>query len=182
MTEDKVIAETIAWIQSIVIDCHFCPFAAKVMDDKAVHFVVLEEATEQPALTALLEQFQYLNDTEDVETTFLILPNGFNDFHSYLALVASAEKLARRHNYEGIYQIASFHPDYCFAGSDADDPANYTNRSIYPMLHLLRESSITQALQHFPHPELIPQRNIDFAREKGLQYMKLLRESCLGGM
>ncbi len=178
MTEKKVIAETIAWIQSIVIDCHFCPFAAKVMADKAVHFVVLEEASETMALETLLEQFQYLKDAVDVETTFIIFPNNFGDFHSYLALVASAEKLARRHHYEGIYQIASFHPDYRFAGSDVDDPANYTNRSIYPMLHLLRESSITQALKHFPHPELIPQRNIDFARQKGLQYMKLLREAC----
>ncbi|MBP6681562.1 MAG: DUF1415 domain-containing protein [Saprospiraceae bacterium] len=181
MTEDKVIAETIAWIQSIVIDCHFCPFAAKAMADKVVHFVVLEEATEQPILTSLLEQLQYLNDTAEVETTFLILPNGFNDFHSYLALVASAEKLARRHHYEGIYQIASFHPDYCFAGSNTDDPANYTNRSIYPMLHILRESSITKALKHFPNPELIPQRNVDYARAKGLQYMQMLRNSCLLG-
>lgn len=179
MTEKKVIAETIAWIQSIVIDCLFCPFAAKAMADKSVHFVVLEEVAEQPVLTALLEQLQYLNDTADVETTFLILPNGFKDFSAYLALVASAEKLVRRHHYEGVYQIASFHPYYCFAGSDPEDPANYTNRSIYPMLHILRESSITQALQHFPHPELIPQRNIDFARTKGLEYMQLLRDSCL---
>jgi len=178
MTENKVITETIAWIQSIVIDCHFCPFAAKAIADKSVHFVVLEEASEKLALASLLEQFQYLNDVVDVETTFLIFPNDFKDFHSYLALVSGAEKLAKRNHYEGIYQIASFHPEYCFAGSDIDDPANYTNRSIYPMLHLLRESSITQALHHFPHPELIPQRNIDFAREKGLLYMKMLRESC----
>ena len=178
MTENIFITETIAWIQSVVIDCHFCPFAAKAMADKSVHFVVLEETSEKLALESLLEQLRYLDEAVNVETTFLIFPNHFADFHSYLALVSSAEKLVRRNHYDGIYQIASFHPEYCFAGSDADDPANYTNRSIYPMLHILKESSITHALQHFPHPELIPQRNIDFAREKGFVYMQQLRETC----
>jgi hypothetical protein len=179
MTENKAIAETTAWIQSVVIDCHFCPFAAKAMAGMSVHFVVVQEASDKLALASLLEQFQYLDETAAIETTFLIFPNDFADFHAYLKLVAAAEKLATRHNYDGIYQIASFHPAYCFADADTDDPANYTNRSIYPMLHLLRESSITKALEHFPHSELIPQRNIDFAREKGLQYMKMLREACL---
>ena len=180
MIENKVIAETIAWIQSIVIDCHFCPFAAKAMADKSVHFVVLEEPSEKLTLGSLLEQLRFLDEAVDVETTFLIFPNHFAEFPSYLELVALAEKVVTRNHYDGIYQIASFHPEYCFAGSDADDPANYTNRSIYPMLHILRESSITHALQHFLHPKLIPQRNIDFAREKGLVYMKQLREACFG--
>jgi uncharacterized protein len=75
--------------------------------------------------------------------------------------------------------VASFHPDYCFEGSDENDAANYTNRSIYPMLHLLREESLERALETFPNPENIPNRNINFARKKGLAYMKLLREQCM---
>jgi hypothetical protein len=76
--------------------------------------------------------------------------------------------------------VASFHPDYCFESSPADDPANFTNRSPYPMLHLLREESIEKALEHYPgDPEEIPENNIRFAREKGLAYMKILRDSCL---
>jgi hypothetical protein len=78
-----------------------------------------------------------------------------------------------------VYQVASFHPLYRFAGSANDDAANYTNRSPYPMLHLLREESIELALERFPNPEQIPERNILFARSKGELYMKMLRDACL---
>lgn len=90
-----------------------------------------------------------------------------------------AERLISKENYDGIFQIASFHPDYCFEGSDENDPANYTNRSIYPMLHILREESLTKALNLYPNPEDIPAHNIAFARQKGLKYMQLLRAACL---
>ena len=96
----------------------------------------------------------------------------------YLDLVEMAEDLIEEEDYEGVYQVASFHPDYLFAGSDSEDPANYTNRSPYPMLHLLREESIEKALEHYSgDPDEIPERNIRFAREKGLAYMKRLFNS-----
>ena len=82
-------------------------------------------------------------------------------------------------DYEGIYQLASFHPEYCFAGEDETDAANYTNRSPYPMLHLIREASLEKALQNYPDAELIPERNIALARSKGLAEMKHLLERCL---
>jgi hypothetical protein len=94
-------------------------------------------------------------------------------------LVNLAEKLLFDKGYEGVYQVASFHPLYQFEGAQLDDAANYTNRSAYPMLHLLREISIDKALENFKSPENIPDSNINFAREKGLVYMKLLRDSCL---
>ncbi|HMC87200.1 MAG TPA: DUF1415 domain-containing protein, partial [Chitinophagaceae bacterium] len=97
----------------------------------------------------------------------------------YLELVRLAEKLLKQEGYQGIYQVASFHPLYCFAGAPADDPANYTNRSVYPMLHLLREESVEQAIANYPNPEKIPERNILFARSKGIAYMKKLRDACL---
>jgi hypothetical protein len=83
----------------------------------------------------------------------------------------------KRNGYEGVYQVASFHPLYLFVNSDENDPANYTNRSIYPMLHLLREESIDKALENYKEPESIPIRNVNFARDKGLTYMKLLRDA-----
>ena len=89
-----------------------------------------------------------------------------------------AEKLLKQEGYEGIYQLASFHPLYLFADAAPDDAANYTNRSIYPMLHLLREASIDKALKHYKNPDKIPQHNINFAREKGLVYMQMLRDAC----
>jgi uncharacterized protein len=104
--------------------------------------------------------------------------NSFADFEDYLDLVEVAEALSSEQDYDGIYQVASFHPDYCFADAVSDDPANFTNRSIYPMLHILREDSISNAVDNFPDPDGIPERNIAFAQQKGLQYMQLLRAAC----
>ena len=177
--QDKVIAQTIAWIKSVVIGCNFCPFAAKPMMQKQIRYVVVEDATKENILKTMLDEFHFLDETPAIETTLLIIPSHYAEFTSYLALVSSAEKFLSRQGYDGIYQVASFHPEYCFAGADADDPANYTNRSPYPMLHLIREESITNALKHFKDPEGIPGRNVDYAREKGLAYMQLLRAACM---
>ncbi|MBK9336007.1 MAG: DUF1415 domain-containing protein [Lewinellaceae bacterium] len=179
MLESAVITQTTNWIKSVVIGCNFCPFAAKAMLRKSIRYVVLPEATLESSLEAFLEELQYLDRTDDIETTLVIFPNHFADFDEYLDLVEVAETLASDQGYDGIYQVASFHPDYCFADSDNDDPANYTNRSIYPMLHILREDSITKVLENFPDPEGIPQRNIAFAQHKGLAYMQLLRAACI---
>ena len=131
------------------------------------------------SLSALKTELEELENKTDIETSFLIFENDFTDFDDYLYLVKKAERLLTKENYDGKYQLASFHPDYCFADSEIDDPANYTNRSIYPMLHILREDSLSKALRLFPNPEQIPQHNIDFARQKGLQYMQLLRATCI---
>lgn len=109
----------------------------------------------------------------------LILPTGFSSFTVYLQIVDLAEALMEKENYEGIYQIASFHPAYLFAGADNSDPSNYTNRSPYPMLHLLREASLTKAIDSYPDVDGIPQKNIDFATAKGLASMQLLREASM---
>jgi hypothetical protein len=131
-------------------------------------------------MEALLQEYDLLGKDPLIETTLLILPNDFESFTDYLSLVAMAEKQLRKHRFEGIYQVASFHPEYCFAGEAPDDASNYTNRSPYPMLHLLREESIEKALTNFPDPESIPERNIRFAREKGTLAMKMLRDACFG--
>lgn len=178
-TNDKVIQQTNNWIKSVVIDCNFCPFAAKAMFNKSIRYVVKSNVTMKESLAALKLELEELETKTDIETSFIIFENDFSDFDDYLDLVKKAEKLLTKEDYDGIYQIASFHPDYCFAGADEDDAANYTNRSIYPMLHILREDSLTKALSLFPNPEEIPHKNIDFARQKGLQYMQLLRSACL---
>jgi len=178
LTDSAVIAQTTQWINSVVIGCNFCPFAAKAVLRKSIRYVVLQETTLESALETLVDELNFLDRTEDIETSLLIFPKYFSDFEDYLDLVELAENLSIEQGYEGVYQIASFHPDYCFEGADADDPANYTNRSPYPMLHLLREDSISKALDHYIDPEEIPERNIAFAQEKGLRYMQLLRAAC----
>jgi uncharacterized protein len=178
VTPLQAIDATKKWIADVVIGCNFCPFAAKALKQQTVHYRVEDSAEKAVCLTAFMLEVARLDEDESIETTFLIFPNSYERFDNYLDLVSLAEKLLKKNGYEGIYQVASFHPQYLFAGSTEDDASNYTNRSVYPMLHLLRESSIDAALEHYEDPEAIPGRNIDFARNKGLVYMQMLRESC----
>jgi len=173
------ITNTANWIKQVVIGCNFCPFAAKALAKKTVRYVVKENIDFKSALTALAEEFEFLNSNLNIETTFIIFSDGFKDFSQYLDLVDKGERLLLIENYEGVYQLASFHPQYLFAGSNANDPANYTNRSPYPMLHILREDSITKALENFDDPDSIPEKNIDFAKTKGIAYMQMLAASCI---
>jgi len=178
-SNDRIIEQTTNWIKSVVIDCNFCPFAAKAVLKNSINYVVKTEIVMNDALETLTEELKRLESDPETETSFIIFPDTFKSFDDYLNLVKKAERLISKEKYDGIFQVASFHPDYCFEGSDENDPANYTNRSIYPMLHILREESLTRALSLYPDPESIPEHNIAFARQKGLQYMQLLRSACL---
>lgn len=174
----QVIDETKKWINDVVMGCNFCPFAAPVIKQQTVHYEVADSGDPGICLDSFLPEMCRLDDDMDIETSFLIFPNAFESFDDYLDLVSDAEEILKEKGYEGIYQLASFHPLYLFAGSTEKDAANYTNRSVYPMLHLLREASIDIALTTYASPEDIPDRNINFARKKGLVYMKMLRNAC----
>ena len=176
---EQVIDQTRRWIKDVVVGCNFCPFAANAIKLQTVHYQVEESIDIAVCLKSLLSEAVRLDDEANIETVFLIFPNTFQLFDDYLDMVSAAEKLLKRKGYEGIYQLASFHPLYLFADSLETDAANYTNRSIFPMLHLLRESSIDKVLEHYNHPAKIPDTNIQFARKKGLIYMKMLRDTCL---
>lgn len=176
---EQIISQTRKWITDVVVACNFCPFAAKELRQNTVRYVVVIEDDEETALNKFLEECKLLDANSEIETTLIIFPQSFQQFNYYLDLVEAAENLIPENDYEGIYQVASFHPQYCFASSPEDDAANYTNRSPYPMLHILREERIEKALLRYENPELIPERNIVFAREKGAVYMQMLRDSCL---
>jgi hypothetical protein len=181
MTEnERVISETRAWVTKVVAGCNFCPFVAKEIREDAIHYQASSATGLSAALADFLLECRRLDD-HPIHTALLIIPDGFGDFDSYLELVALAEELLAREGYKGIYQVAGFHPRYCFAGADDTDPANYTNRSMYPMLHLLREASVTAALTNYPDPAAIPEKNIRFSRARGLAWMQQLRSSCLTG-
>jgi hypothetical protein len=173
-----IIDQTKKWVRDVVIGCNFCPFASKVVKENRLHYVVETAADLAVCLETLLNECIRLDNDETIETTLIIFPNSFESFEDYLDLVELGEKLLVQNEYEGVYQLASFHPLYRFADAPGDDPANYTNRSVYPMLHLLREESIEEAIANFPDPDSIPERNINFARQKGLAAMKLLRDNC----
>ena len=178
-TNEQVIEQTKKWVADVVVGCNFCPFAAKEIKRNSIRYMVESSADTGVCLDAFLKECIRLDDELTIETTLLIFPGSFADFDDYLDMVDLAEKVLRKNGYEGTYQVASFHPDYLFAGSKDEDASNYTNRSIYPMLHLLRESGIEDALQRYKNPEQIPEQNIDFARRKGVVYMKMLRDACM---
>ncbi|MBL7743529.1 MAG: DUF1415 domain-containing protein [Chitinophagaceae bacterium] len=176
---ELIIEQTKKWITDVVIACNFCPFAAKEVKQNRVCYLV--ELSDDPGtcLQSVLQECRRLDDNAGIETTFLIMPNAVPSFEKYLDLLAAAEKLLEKKGYEGIYQVASFHPLYLFAGAPETDAANYTNRSPYPMLHLLREESIEKVLEKYPDPDQIPERNIRFAREKGTAYLQMLLAACM---
>jgi uncharacterized protein len=175
VTNEQVIEQTKKWIEQVVIGCNFCPFAARVMKQDAVFYIVETGTTLEACLHSFVLELERLDADERIETSLLIFSHAFQTFEAYLQLLSLAEQVLKKQGYEGIYQVASFHPKYLFAGSTETDAANFTNRSIYPMLHLLREDSVEKALEHYKDPDGIPERNIQFAREKGLAYMKALR-------
>ncbi|MEP7196458.1 MAG: DUF1415 domain-containing protein [Saprospiraceae bacterium] len=174
------IQQTKNWIHKVVIGCNFCPFAAKAMNiSEGVHFDLLDPSDETPFDEYLEQQFIQLDNQSSVETSFIIFSDLGIDFESFLGIVDLANEVLILKDLEGIYQFASFHPEYCFEGVESDDPSNYTNRSIYPMLQILRETSISKVRETYPDIESIPDRNIEYARTKGLDAMLALRASCI---
>jgi uncharacterized protein len=179
LDDDRIIAQTKNWITDVVIGCNFCPFAAKEIKRGSIHYEVLLDASNETVLQAVAKIFNLLDNDETIETALIILPNAYDSFTSYLDMVDKAETLLEKENYEGIYQIASFHPQYLFAGSTNVDPSNYTNRSPYPMLHFLREASVGKAVDSHPNIDDVPAQNVQFAQEKGLRYMQELLAACM---
>ncbi len=167
----------------MVISCQFCPFAAREIARNSIRYFVEESADKATCLLTLIRQCELLDADAAIETSFIIFPNAFHPFYSYLNLVSLSEMLLQKQRYQGVYQIAGFHPDYLFKSALENDAANYTNRSPYPMIQLLREESIEKALARYPaSPESIPARNIIYARNKGLAFMKKLKEECNIGL
>lgn len=167
-----VIAMTRAWVANFVVAHDVCPFAGREVRRDSLRYVVANDDDPEHLLHALIEECQRLDAEPAIETTLMILPEGLADFDDYLDLLGVAEALLEVEGYAGIYQLASFHPDYIFEntdfeGSAADDPANYTNRSPWPMWHLLRESSVEAAVAAYPDPESIPEINVAALREIG---------------
>lgn len=173
-TPQAVIARTRHWIETVVVGMNFCPFAKRELRRGTVRFVVSAEPDIETVLGQLIAECTHLDADSGTETTLLILPDGFDDFDDYLDLTGLAEDLLADRGYEGVYQVASFHPDYRFADTEDDDAANYTNRSPYPMLHLLREDALESAISGYPDTESIPDNNIAKARALGAGYWQKL--------
>ena len=178
LPDKDVKAATQAWLKSIIIEHNICPFAKRELERGSIYYSINHDTKIEQCLLHLMLECDRLDTDPGIETTLLIYPDTFTEFDDYLDFVEIAESLLTEQGYEGTYQLASFHPNYCFQGSDTNDAANYTNRSPYPMLHLLREISIEQAVASHPDPESIPQHNIELTRKLGLAKMQALLTAC----
>jgi len=152
-----IIRQTQKWLSTVVIAHNLCPFAKREFENDRIYYAVIEAQGLEAQLEQVILECAALDINADRETSLLIFPNALFDFGDYLDMLDLATALFKEQGYEGIYQLASFHPEYCFEGAKPDDPANYTNRSPYPMLHILRETSVEQALKTYPNSEKIPQ-------------------------
>lgn len=171
---DYIIRKTRTWIEHFVIRLNLCPFAKKVFDGEKIRYVVLTSDKIKDLTKKLLDELYFLSKTnaDRVETTLLILPNLLNEFEKFNDYLAITDEILIEMNLTGDIQIASFHPHYQFAGTQPDDAENYTNRSPYPMLHLLREESIEKGLKNMEHPEDIPKQNIEKMNKLGVEKLK----------
>ena len=174
-----VIQQTESWIEDVVIGLNLCPFAASVFEAKRIAYQVVKGSDTALHLQQLADSFTELDTSENTETSLLIFPESYRDFDDYLDFLEISNRLLEELNYDGTYQLASFHPDYLFDGSTEDDASNFSNRSPYPMLHLLRESSIQRAVSSYDDIEQVPENNIRKLREIGVEEMQQILNRIL---
>ena len=177
---DAVIRETRAWVDRAVIGLNLCPFAKAAQAKGTVRCVVSDATGPEALLVTLCDELRHLAgaDPAEVETTLLIHPQVLTDFADFNDFLDVAEAAVHELGLEGVLQLASFHPQYQFAGSAPDDLANATNRSPYPCLHLLREDSITRAVEAFPEPDAIFEANIRTLETLGPAGWAELQAAC----
>jgi hypothetical protein len=165
----RIAAATRRWLERAVIGLNLCPFAKAVHVKRQIRYAVTAATTADELLAELRHEIDLLAaaNPEAIDTTLLIHPRAMTDFIDFAYFLKKADALLRNLGHEGGLQIASFHPAYEFAGSAADDIANCTNRSPYPMLHLLREASVDRAVAAFPDAAAIYEHNIETLRRLG---------------
>ena len=160
--DEQIIADVEQWLDEVVIGLDLCPFAARPRREKRVRIAVSHATTAEALLDDLQAELEHLSDTPvaELETTLLAIPDMLEDFADYNDFLDAVDLWVEQFGWEGELQVASFHPQYQFADTEADDPGNLTNRSPWPLLHIIREESLEKAIEHYPDVDRIPERNI----------------------
>ena len=179
MENNTVVQQTKNWIQKFVIGLNLCPFAAFPVGNDRVRYIVYEGEDMLEVLQLLAYELLFLKKTpaKEVETTFIISPNYLTNFQDFLDAVPAAEDILKKLKMRGDIQIATFHPKYQFAGTQPEDVENYTNRSPFPMFHLLREDSVEKAIDSYGNTEMIPVQNVALLEVMGLKEILALTGS-----
>lgn len=155
-----IISLTQQWVDSIIIGLQLCPFAKKPFNQHSIFYTVSNAETNEKRIDELINECHRLDNDRKIETTLLIYKKGLNDFFDYSQFIEWANSVLKKNGWQGIYQIASFHPRYVFANTSPNDRENYTNRAPYPIIHLLREQTLEEAIKNFPNTDAIPEKNI----------------------
>lgn len=174
MKNEPIITAVRQWVESFVVAMNLCPFAKRELLKERVRFVSTPAASEEALLVALQEELLLMEADAAIETTLLIHAQVLQDFYDFNDFLDIADRLLVQMDLDGVYQIASFHPDYQFGGTQPDDAENYTNRSPYPVLHILREDSLEHAIAGYPDVDDIPERNIALMNELGRDKLQAL--------
>ncbi|MET0808934.1 MAG: DUF1415 domain-containing protein [Pseudoxanthomonas sp.] len=174
------IADTRLWLERAVIGLNLCPFAKAVYAKQQVRFVLSDASTPEALLEQLAEELLLLRDTpaEEVDTTLIVHPDVLQDFLDYNDFLDNADAAVEALDLAGVLQVASFHPAYQFAGTAPGDIGNYSNRSPYPTLHLLREDSVARAVEAFPEADAIVDRNLETLDRLGIEGWKKLFDAA----
>ena len=178
---ETIIAGTRSWIERVVVELNLCPFARKPYESGQVRYVVSAADRSEGLLADCHRELELLRTTDagEIETTVLIHPYVLNDFLDYNNFLGIVDALIDERDYAGEFQVASFHPHYQFSGTHADDAENYTNRSPYPILHLLREEELSRAIAGYARPDKIPERNIRTLEKLGAARMREILDECM---
>ncbi len=171
-SEQVIVDSVIRWFEQAVLGLNLCPFAHRPYQQSRIHFELTVARDDSSCLSDLYLYLRELDQHPEIETLIMICPYHLEHFADYNQFLSLADQLLDQEGWSGVYQIASFHPDYQFADAPAADKANWTNRSPYPLFHLIRESMVTEALQSHPDPQSIPERNIDTLRKLNDDRMK----------
>lgn len=176
MDNSQVIKTVQNWVEEFIIGYNICPFAKKVFVTLRIKYILNTSTNDEQILQAFLKELQWLSttDSKEIDTTLFILTNAFLDFEHYLNFIHIIEVMIEQLDYEGVFQVATFHPNYQFEGTQPTDAENFTNRAPFPIIHILREESVEKAIENYPNPEAIPERNIDLMNKMGAEKLNAI--------
>lgn len=178
LNETVIINTVQRWVETFVVELNVCPFAKREVVKNRVRYCVSQADTRERLTADLERELNRLKENDAIETSLLIHPNVLQNFYDYNDYLHTANTLVHIMGLDRVFQVASFHPNYQFAGTELADAENYTNRSPYPILHLLREKSLTIAIDAYPDVDDIPNKNIRLMNELGGEYLQNLLKQC----
>lgn len=164
-------AETLTqqWVETMVVGLNLCPFAAPEVRNQAIRYAAIDATEMEAAVQAFLTELALIQETDEaaLSTSLLCFTQIDPDFEHFLDLLDLCQTMLEKAGLAGVFQLASFHPQYCFAGVEADDLSNWTNRAPFPTIHIIREGQMSRVLVHYKNPDEIPERNIQLMYKLG---------------